>query len=190
VNDRDLEAAARELGTRRGRAREATIGAVACAVLAAGAPIVSTSAAVALAAGAATAALLAAAQRGARRDAIARLALDSAAYALPEVRRYGARLVVPAERARLAAWMREIVRDSHVPGNWYLGDRVLRHAGQLESLAADLLAAQVRVRPASVVACHRLLTHAAESPLYNPDVPADELPAAIERIRRGIRPLA
>jgi hypothetical protein len=186
MNDRDLEAAARELRARQRVTREAAVGALVCAVLASGASLVSGSASVALAAGAATAALLAAAQHGARRDAIARLALDSAAYALPEVRRYGARLVGTAERERLAAWMREIVRDSDVPGNWYLGDRVVRHAGQLESLARDLMAAHVGVRPASVVACHRLLTHAAESPLYNPDVPADELPAAIERIRRGL----
>ena len=60
------------------------------------------------------------------------------------------------------------------------------YSGQIELLANDLASPIAQIRPSSAAACLRLLTHASESPLYNPDVPAEELPAAIRRIRLGI----
>jgi hypothetical protein len=186
VNARELERVSALLERKRSRAREAAAAAGACAILAgASAPFI-LALTVALLVGTAAATLLALGTVVGRRDAIARLALDPSAYALDDVRRYGAGLVRPVQRERLAAWLREIVRESPIPGNIYLTDRVSRYAGQLESLASELSGSWVRVLPASVAACRHLLTHAVESPLYNPAVPAEELPATIERIRRGI----
>jgi hypothetical protein len=136
--------------------------------------------------GGAIAALLGLASLMSRRNTIARLALDPHAYVLDEVERYGSALIRLTERQKLAAWLREVVRDAPRPGSWYLTDRVARHAGQLEVLAAEIATPSARVRPSSAVACRRLLTHAADSPLYNYDVPAEELGATIERIRWGI----
>ncbi len=136
--------------------------------------------------GGAVAALLSLTNLLSRRNTIAQLALDPNAYTLAEVRRYGDPLIRPRERQRLAAWLREVVREAPMPGSWYLASRVARHEDQLEALAAEIAMPSARVRPSSAAACRRFLTHAAESPLYNYDVPAEELPAIIERIRSGI----
>jgi hypothetical protein len=120
------------------------------------------------------------------RERVARLALEPSAYVLPEVARYGRPLAEPGHRARLAAWISEILADAHLPGNLYLADRVRRFAHELETLARDLVQPDTLMQPASAVACKRLLTHPVESPLYNPRLPADELSLALRRIRAGI----
>jgi hypothetical protein len=186
MNARELENVARFLARRRTLAREAVTAGLACAALATPIAFLTFTAAVALIVGAGVALLVGAVSLLSRRDAILRLALEPTAYSLAEVRSYGERLVVLAERQRLAGWLREIVREARVPGNWYLADRVALYAGQIESLANDLASPLAQIRPSSAAACLRLLTHASESPLYNPDVPAEELPAAIRRIRLGI----
>ena len=56
----------------------------------------------------------------------------------------------------------------------------------LRALAGDLAAPTAAIHPPSAVACRRLLTHAVESPLYNPRLPADDLALALKRIRAGI----
>jgi hypothetical protein len=186
VNAREVETVGRRLERSRIRTRDAAVAAPACALLGASIAPFTLVGSLALLIGAGFAALLALANLLARRDAVARLALDPSAYTLAEVRRYGDRLTLPTERQRLAAWLQEVVREAPIPGNWYLADRVARYAAQLESLANDLAAPRGNVLPASAAACLRLLTHATESPLYNPDVPAEELPAMIQRIRHGI----
>ena len=55
-------------------------------------------------------------------------------------------------------------------------------------LARDLLSRATFLDPPSSVACRRLLTHAIETPLYNPDIPPDDVVVAIRRIRGGFRP--
>jgi hypothetical protein len=62
---------------------------------------------------------------------------------------------------------------------------VARYAGLLERIASEIAVA-APVQPPAVVACRRLLTHGAESPLYNPRLPAEDLRFALERIRRGL----
>jgi hypothetical protein len=186
MNARELDSASESLELKRVRMRDGAVVAVACGTLAVATGPFSLDVALALLAGGFVAVAVAVANLLGRRDAIGQLALDPSAYELPEIRRYGTRLTLPSERAKLAAWLREVVREAPEPGNSYLADRVSRYSGQLESLARQLTASWVLVMPASAVACHRLLTHAAESPLYNPDLPADELPAAIDRICRGI----
>jgi hypothetical protein len=42
------------------------------------------------------------------------------------------------------------------------------------------------VRRSSAATCRLLLTQGVDSPLYNPAVPADELPALIRSVRLGI----
>ena len=97
------------------------------------------------------------------------------------------RLASHLERERLAAWILEILREAaSIPGNRYLTARVVRYADELAALGADLSDPHAEIRPASAVAAHLLLTQAVESPLYNPAVPADRLPAIIANIRLGI----
>ncbi|MDQ4018334.1 MAG: hypothetical protein M3188_00685 [Actinomycetota bacterium] len=181
---RDLEHAADYLAARRRRAREAAVLAIAALAGAASAVAFSGALAVALAAGAVVEVLIGAATWLARRELIARLALDPGAYVLREVAMYGAS--VTRRRERLASWIAEIVTEPPRANTLYLGERVSRYADELLALARDLGAPRVTVRPASVVACQRLLTHAVDSPLYNPRLPPDELPRTLARIRTGI----
>jgi hypothetical protein len=53
-------------------------------------------------------------------------------------------------------------------------------------LAHELAAPAARVEPATAVACRRLVTRPVESPLYNPNLPEEDLRALLLRIRAGI----
>jgi hypothetical protein len=122
-----------------------------------------------------------------RQGQIAKLALEPLAHELPEVSRYANRLTTRPERERLAAWIVEILGEAaSIPGNRYLAHRVIRYADELAALGADLSDPSAEIRPTSAAAAHLLLTQAVDSPLYNPAVPADRLPAIIASIRLGI----
>jgi hypothetical protein len=186
MNAREIEHAGDYLARKRSRFREGVLVAAVCALLAAAIGPFALNAALALLVGSAAAATFAVAHKLGYRDAIARLALEPSAYVLPDIRHYGARLTLPAERAKLAAWLYEVVQEAQIPGNWYLADRVARYEVQIRAVAWQMAASGVPIPPASVVACHRLLTRASESPLYNPDLPAEDLLARLERISRAI----
>jgi hypothetical protein len=184
--ERALEQAADDLGRRRRRAIHTGVLGVAAASAALATVWFSIPLAAALAAGAFLEALLAAAALDARRQLVARLALQPAAYALPEVAAFGARAARPPQRARLAAWLAEVVAEAGTPFSLCLGDRVALVAHELEALACELVSPARSMEPASAVACRRLLTHMTESPLYNPGIPVGDLHAALHRIRAGI----
>ncbi len=187
MNAREGEAAARDLKRSRTRIREARAFAAVCAVVAVAALPIAVESAVAFGAGAVTAALVAIVSTLSRQDKIALLALDPLAHELPEVSRYASRLIRHLDRERLADWIAEILFESaYLPGNWYLTSRVVRYAEELTALSHDLADPCARIRPVSAAACHLLLTQAVDSPLYNPAVPADQLPAIIAKIRSGI----
>jgi hypothetical protein len=187
MNAREVEAIAADLRRSRRRIREAVAFAAGCTVIALGSAPVALGVAGAFAAGAATGALVAIVGRLSRLDRIAQLALDPVAHELPEVRRYANRFTSHFERERLADWIVEILRETaSIPGNWYLTARVLRYADELAALGKDLTDPRVEIRPASAAAVHLLLTQAVDSPLYNPAVPGDRLPAIIANIRLGI----
>lgn len=186
MHAREVEDARLDLSRRRRRTAEAAMLLAAAGV---GAVVVlpfAPALALALAVGAGFEILVGAAALCGYRDRVSKLALDPAAYVLAEVERYGRRVAGQGQCARLSAWISEILMDSHVPGNIYLADRVLRCAHELEALARDLMCPGARIEPASAVACKRLLTCAVESPLYNPRLPADELRITVHRIRAGI----
>jgi hypothetical protein len=186
MNERRLEQAAERLSNDRRRTIEC--GALAAATLAgaiAAAPF-STRLAIVFAGGAAIETLLAFAAVLSRRELIARLALDSAAYVLPEVRRYGEQSAEPRQRERLAAWLADLPALSQIPGTIYLADRIEAVAAELEWLAREFAAPNAKVEATSAVACRRLLTDAVGSALYNPRVPEADLHLALRRIRFGI----
>lgn len=182
----DIEQAASELRLGRRRAIERLIVTLAAATSAAATSTFSPRVAMALAAGAAVEGILAVSTVLYRRDLIARLALHPAAYALPEVERFGMRYARPQERARLAAWLDDIVVEARLPGSIYLADRVDAHAAELKLLARDFGRPVARVQPTSAVACRQLLAQAVDSPLYNPRVPVEDLLRAVAQIRSGI----
>jgi hypothetical protein len=158
--------------------------AAAAAVLTAPVMLVLPSLGVALLAGSAAQSMLCLIECVRRRDLIARLAVEPAAYAIPAVREYGARL--QAQRTRFGMWLVEVVDRAGEPESMYLADRVARYRAELRAAAHELMAPDARVEPVSVATCRRLLTMAAESPLYNPNLPAVDLGSALFRIRAGI----
>jgi hypothetical protein len=131
-------------------------------------------------------AVVAAIIRYTRNERIARLALNADAYMIPEVAEYGRRCAEKRERDRTAAWIREVVAGDPYSNNFHLADRVARSSRELERIAMELASA-TSVRPPVAVACRRLLTHAVESPLYNPGLPAEDLRHTLDRLQRGIR---
>jgi hypothetical protein len=183
---RELDDASRDLRQMRGRTREGAALAVLSALAAVAVAPLSVIVAIACGAGAAAGGLTAIISALTRRDRIARLALEPAAYELEEVARYARRLTAYPERERLASWLGEILTEARIPGSWYLQGRVARHAEELATLAGELADPRARVRPSSAATCRLLLTQGVDSPLYNPAVPADELPALIRRVRLGI----
>lgn len=183
---RELEHIQERLIRQGRRLREAVLLALLAAAAAAGVAAFSARFALALAAAAVVGGMIAAATYHTRSERIARLALNPDAYTIPEVAEYGDRCAAKRERERLAAWIREVVAEGHRAGSFHLPDRVARYARDLERIATELAAAAT-VPPPAVVACRRLLTHAVESPLYNPRLPAEQLSETLERIRRGIR---
>lgn len=140
----------------------------------------------ALALGAVFEALVAAAASLRRRDLLERLAADPAAYALPEIQRFGRGLADRRRLSRLGDWIAEILDESRAPFSLYLGERVEAHADELRMLSLALRSPHAHVRPVTAAACLRLLTRAAESPLYNPRIPAEELGLRLREILRGI----
>jgi hypothetical protein len=121
-----------------------------------------------------------------RRERIERLALDPSAYAIPEVARFGDRVCALRERRRLAAFIEAVVSERGSPLELHLVARVARYAQQLETLARELASPAAHFEPAMAVACRRLLTRPVESPLYNPNLPEEDLRALLLRIRAGI----
>lgn len=183
---RELEQARAGLRRKRRRGTEAAALALATGGLAVAAAVSWPALVLPLAIGAASEALVAGFALLAHREQVARLALDPVAYALPEVERHGHRLTHAGQRARLAAWIAEVIAEAPLPWSFYLPDRVALFRGELAAIAHDLSMPATRVQPASVAACRRLLTHAVESPLYNARLPADDLRRTLARIRDGI----
>lgn len=185
MHARAIEEAAARLARQRGRTIQGAALSTLSAAAAGGLAALGSDLFLAFATASALAGLVALHSEVGRRGLVGRLALDADAYAIPEVRRFGSRVARPEERARLARWIEAIVLDPERPGTFHLPDRVRRHASDLQCLARELLAPGVRVQPVSAVACRRLLTHAVESPLYNPNLPPEDLTAALYRIRQG-----
>jgi|ERR1700733_10001444 hypothetical protein len=187
MNAREVEASAQDLTRRRKRIRESLVFAGGCAVVGVAAVPFALGLAGAFAAGAVTGVLVALFGALGLQDRIAQLALDPLAHELPEVSRYANRLATRCERERLAEWIIEMVSEAtHIPDSWYLSGRVIRYADQLAALGEELADPLTQIRPASAAALHLLMTQAVDSPLYNPALPADQLPAIIANIRLGI----
>ena len=188
MTDPAVERAARMLAHRRERLRAGLVLAAVMAALALAVLPLSSRLAIALAAGALAQLLACGAQHGRIDALVGRLALEPAAYAIPAVREYGARLA--RERASLGAWLVEVLDEAGRPDSLYLCDRVAHYAEEIHAAAEELMAPGSSVQPVCLATCRRLLTVATDSPLYNENVPAVDLGSALYRIRAGIEPKA
>jgi hypothetical protein len=117
-----------------------------------------------------------------RWDLVDRLADESDAYVLPEVLRYAAR-EASMERRRSSA---DLIRGWLGQAELAEDSRIRVAAVELEALARELEDPALDLDPACAVACRRLLTDPAVSPLFNTAVPPEDISSAIARIRTGL----
>ena len=114
-------------------------------------------------------------------DLVERLSGERAAYVIPEVLASAAREARIERRHSFAAVIR-----SHLPKPGLVsGARVAAAADELEALARELDDRGLALDPAAAVACMRLLTNVVESPLFNSELPSEELRSRVRQIRSG-----
>jgi hypothetical protein len=186
MSAREVEKAGADVERSLHRARRLVIAAIFVAALATAVIPLSAGFAIALAVGAALQLGAAVVFWLSRRERIERLALDPSAYVIPAVALFGARVCALRERRRLAAFIDAVVHERGHPLELHLVGRAGHYAQMLDALARELASPAARVEPAVAVACRRLLTRPVESPLYNPNLPEEDLRALLLRIRAGI----
>jgi hypothetical protein len=122
------------------------------------------------------------------RHRLATLAVVPELTQLPEIAAKSTRLLSIRNRRALASGLRRTAAVTQPPRRFdtcpVLTDRVAAVRPELLQLA-DALEQNSDLDPASVALVHELLTNAC-SPLYNANLPADDLQATISRARAGI----
>jgi hypothetical protein len=116
-----------------------------------------------------------------RWDLLERLSGESDAHVIAEVRAFALREATMDRRRSFAALIRARLSDARLSGEF----RVLAVADDLEALAVDLDDDDQALDPAAAVACMRLLSDVARSPLLNRELPTEDLRAGVLRIRCG-----
>jgi hypothetical protein len=119
-----------------------------------------------------------------RWDLVERLAGERDAHVIPEVMSYASREATMERRHNFAAQIRNQLPPPGLP----VLVRIAAVADELEALACELDDAALELDPASAVACMRLLSDPAESPLLNPVLPPEELRSRVCQIRSGFNP--
>lgn len=119
-------------------------------------------------------------------DLLDRLAGERDAQVIPEVQARARRDATPRQRRAFAAQLRTTLAD---PGEALAG-RTREAADELEALASELEDETLALDATCAVACRRLLTETASSPLLNPALPRETLYWRISGIRAGFAPRA
>jgi hypothetical protein len=119
-----------------------------------------------------------------RWDLLDRLTREPGAYTIPEVLACAAREATLERRHDFA----ELIRGELTQTRLGFGERVLLAADELEALASALEDDELALDPACAVACMRLVSDVAESPLLNPTRPQEELRSRVRQIHSGFEP--
>ena len=129
--------------------------------------------------------------RNDRGALVLRLVSQRSCYGIPEVERAASRMATHDLRRALARSLTRIVMQTHglEPQSALrpvLTERVEAHTDEILSIAYLLAREGVRVHPASLALCGRMLDSVSRSPLYNPRVPEQHLRIALQRVRASI----
>jgi hypothetical protein len=116
-----------------------------------------------------------------RWDLLDRLSGERDAYVISEVRALASREATMERRRSCAASIRARLEEP-------VEMRIALAADDLEALAAELDDGDLELDPSCAVACVRLVSDVAESPLLNPAVPTEEIRSRVRRIRSGFEP--
>jgi hypothetical protein len=109
------------------------------------------------------------------------LAGERDAYVIPDVVAYASRETTMARRRTFAAFIRSVIREPGVGCE----QRVRDAEDVLNALVSELEDEELSLDPACAVACARLLSDPAVSPLVNPVLPPDDLRSRVFQIRGG-----
>jgi hypothetical protein len=116
-----------------------------------------------------------------RWDLVDRLAGERDAYLISDVLAYASRETTNERRRGFAALIRSSVSQ---PADAVV-TRVHAAADDLEALASELEDEELALDPVCAVACARLVSDPAQSPLLNPALPPEELRSHVRQIRSG-----
>jgi len=119
-----------------------------------------------------------------RWDLLEGLAGERDALVIPEVLAYASRDATIERRRTFAAMLRRDLREPERFGDV----RLVAVADELEALACALEDDGLELHPAAAVACARLVSDIASSPLLKPDAPVAELRSRLLQIRSGFAP--
>lgn len=119
-----------------------------------------------------------------RWDLLERLSGERDAHVISEVRAVAARETTMERRQCFAALIRGRMGEAKLTSD----ARVLAVADELEALASELEDHDLALEATSAVACARLLSDVAQSPLLNHALPAHDLRSRIRQIRSGFGP--
>ena len=117
-----------------------------------------------------------------RWDLLERLSGERDAHVIAEVRALAAREATMDRRECFAALIRLRVREAELRSD----ARVLAVAVDLEALASELEDDDLTLEATAGVACARLLSDVAHSPLLNHALPAEDLRSRVCQIRSGL----
>jgi hypothetical protein len=120
-----------------------------------------------------------------RWDLLDRLAGDRDAYTIAEVRSYASREATMERRHHFAAVIRGALAHPHPA----VQARVSSVAEELAALVCELDDSSLGLDPACAVACARLVSDPAQSLLFNPALPPEELRSRVHQIRSGFTAL-
>lgn len=116
-----------------------------------------------------------------RWDLLDRLAGDRDAYTIAEVRVHASREATMEKRHYFAAVIRGALAHPHPA----VQARTSSLAEELAALVSELDDSSLDLDPACAVACARLVSDPAQSLLFNPAVPSEELRSRVHQIRSG-----
>jgi hypothetical protein len=119
-----------------------------------------------------------------RWDLLERLSGERDAHVISEVRAVAAREATMERRQCFAALIRSRVNEARCVSDL----RVLAVADELEALASELEDQGLTLEATSAVACARLLSDVAGSPLLNHALPAEDLRSRVRLIRSAFEP--
>ena len=129
--------------------------------------------------------------RSDRGALVLRLVSQRSCYEIPDVEQAAARMATHDLRRSLARSLTRIVLETHGleprhPLRPVLDERVEEHTDEILSIAYLLAREGVRIHPAALALCGRMIDSVARSPLYNARVPEQHLRIALMRIRASI----
>jgi hypothetical protein len=117
-------------------------------------------------------------------DLLERLSGERDAHVISEVRAFASREATTDRRRSFAALVRCRLREASHAND----ARLLAVADELEALAAELEDDDLTLEPACAVACTRLLSDFAGSPLLNQTFATEDLRSRVRQIRCGFTP--